>query len=137
MQGVLHIYSVTAKAATDPKNWIRDPAGSDPDPDPLTHDAFFQWPKRPQNVSFLACFFCNFLNKRNFLRNNFETGFKQKKLSKIKEQILNAQNVVQNLAVHSSLTDPDLAFWIRVVSRSGSGSGSAGSVAALEQTRRA
>ena len=29
------------------------------------------------------------------------------------------------------LTDPDLEFWIRVVSRSGSGSGSAGSVAAL------
>ena len=32
------------------------------------------------------------------------------------------------------LTDPDLKFWIRVVSRSGSGSGSAGSVAALSST---
>ena len=29
------------KAATDPKNWIRDSVGSDPDPDPLTNGAIF------------------------------------------------------------------------------------------------
>ena len=63
--------------------------------------------------------------------NNFKTAFKLKILSKIKEQILNAHNFVLNLVVHSSLTDPDLEFRIRVVSRSGSGSGSTGSVAAL------
>ena len=28
------------KAATDPKNWIRDPVGSDLDLDPLTHETF-------------------------------------------------------------------------------------------------
>ena len=32
---------VHIKAAPDPKNWIRDPAGSDPDPDPLTLRTFF------------------------------------------------------------------------------------------------
>ena len=31
----------TVKAAMDPKNWIREPAGSDSDPDPLTHGTFF------------------------------------------------------------------------------------------------
>ena len=49
----------------------------------------------------------------------------------MKEQILNVQNFVLNLVVYNALTDPDLEFWIRVVSRSESGSGSAGSVAAL------
>ena len=54
-------------------------------------------------------------------------------LSKIKEQTLNAHNFVLNLVVHyvhNSITDPDLKFWTRVVSRSGS----AGSVAALYES---
>ena len=33
--------TVCTKAATDPKNWIRDPVGTDPDPDPLTNGAIF------------------------------------------------------------------------------------------------
>ena len=44
--------SAEIKAATDPKNWIRDPAGSDPDPDPLTHGTSFHKSKIPQNVYF-------------------------------------------------------------------------------------
>ena len=38
------------KAATDPKNWIREPAGSDLDPDPLTHETFFHQPKSTPNA---------------------------------------------------------------------------------------
>ena len=38
---VKNLIVVDTKAATDPKNWIRDPAGSDPDPDPLTNGTFF------------------------------------------------------------------------------------------------
>ena len=53
----------------------------------------------------------------------------------MKEQILNVQNFVLNLAVSNALTDPDLEIWIRVVSTSGSGSGSAGSVAALYDSK--
>ena len=37
-----------SKAATDPKNWIRDPAGSDPDPDPLVHGTYSIGQKIPQ-----------------------------------------------------------------------------------------
>ena len=65
------------KAATDPKNWIRDPAGSDPDPDPdpLTHGTFFHWPKIPQNVPFLAPFVLQLKKQNKFsqkqLRNRF------------------------------------------------------------------
>ena len=40
-------------------------------------------------------------------------------------------NFALNFSKHIFLTDPDLEFWIRVVSRSGSGSESAKSVAAL------
>ena len=70
---------ISTKAATDPKNWIRDPAGSDPDPDPdpLAHGTFFHWPKIPQNVSFLAHFFLQFEKQNKFshkqLRNRFLT----------------------------------------------------------------
>ena len=46
---VVYAYtSTTAKAATDPKNWIRDPAGSDPDPDPLTHGTYSIGEKIPK-----------------------------------------------------------------------------------------
>ena len=116
--------SVWDKAATDPKKWIRDPAGSDPvpDPDPLTHGTIFHWSKIPQNVQLFAYFFCNFLSKTNFSETTLKQHLKWKFCPKIKEQILNAQNSVKNLVTHNSVTDPDLEFWIRVVSRSGSGS---------------
>ena len=89
-----------------------------------------------QNTSkciIFSIFFRNFLNTPIIFRNNFRTAFKLEILSKIIEKKLNAQNIVLNLVVHNTLTDPDLEFWIRVVSRS-AGSGSAGSVAALVLT---
>ena len=52
------------------------------------------------------------------------------------ELVQNAQNFILNLVVYNFLTDPHLEFWIRLVSRSGCGSGSAGSVAALVVTHR-
>ena len=47
------------------------------------------------------------------------------------ELVQNAQNFILNLVVYNFLTDPHLEFWIRLVSRSGFGSGSGGSVTAL------
>ena len=51
---------VHIKAATDPKDWIPDPAGLDPDsdpdldtdPDPLTQGTLFQLSQIPKNVYF-------------------------------------------------------------------------------------
>ena len=61
------------KAATDPKNWIRDPAGSDPDPDPdpLTHGTHSIGEKNTKNVEFLA-YFLQILKQARFFHKNFE-----------------------------------------------------------------
>ena len=52
------------KAATDPKNWIWDSAGSDPDPDPdpdpLTYGTFFISQKMPKMHNFWPISFANF-----------------------------------------------------------------------------
>ena len=63
------------KAATDPTNWIRDPAGSDPDPDPLTNGTFFHQPKNTQNAKFVVLFLSKFFKHDRFFHKKFQNSF--------------------------------------------------------------
>ena len=57
-------YSISFKVATDPKNFISDPAGSYPDPDPLTQGTFFSLVKRYSNILVHNFWLNSFVSKK-------------------------------------------------------------------------
>ena len=72
-----------------------------------------------------------FFKQDGFVHKKFQNNFKTRNCAKNFGTNFKCPNFCTKFNKNVFLTDPDLEFWIRVVSRSGSGSGSAGSMAAL------
>ena len=98
MSLLMHSVKLTAfcNAATDPKNWIRYPADSDPDPDPLTNGTFFHQSKISKIPNF-GPFHLKIFKLDRCFHENFKAVFKLEIWSKNLEQILKAQIFVLNL----------------------------------------